>query len=408
MLLAALARWRRAAIAILAVVFAGTGAFYLLGLPGGAGIRHTLLVEPVANLAILLRWLSAPLMCAWLGHGDPLLVDWWRSPVGLANVALESAKSIGTLFGNDAVMNEGLLVGAIGGIAFVVAMVDAWHHRAALSSTRFVAIGLATFAFGVGLIVCVARLDAFGQFPGEVFADRYLPWSCLFWLGLVIYALDRMPRKAPFELFAALVTFASIVFFLPSQRSQAGWSAVVFRHVQQSASAAQLGIWDPAVLPDDRSSRKESTLRSLEMLRDRRLAMFAEPEFSLAAAQAFPSATQPDADSAGSARVTRVFNDTWGNREVAAFEGELPKFHGQHKWMLLAVVDATGRLRGLAKQSFIAAGAQSLRLTIPRMLRGFDGYVTDPRAGEQLRILVLDPDSLRIVTTVPLSMPAPP
>ncbi len=406
MLLAALARWRRVAIAILAVVFVGTGAFYLLGLPGSAGIRHTLLVEPAANLAILLRWLSAPLMCAWLGHGDPLLVDWWRSPVGLANVALDSARSIGTLFGDAAVMNESLLVGAIGGVAFVIAMVDAWRQRATLSSTRFVAIGLATFALGVGLVVCVARLDAFARFPGEVFADRYLPWSCLFWLGLVVYALDRMPRKAPFELFSVLVTLASIVFFLPSQRSQAGWSASVFRHVQESASAAQLGIWDPAALPDDRSSRSESTLRSLEMLRDRRLSMFAEPEFTLTGSEAWSSSALRGADYEGTSRVTRVFHDTLGNREIAAFEGTFPAQEGQHGWMPLVVVDASGQLRGLAKQSFISAGAHSLRLTIPRTLRGFDGYVTDPHAGEQLRILVLDPDSLRIVTTVPLSIPA--
>ena len=405
MLLAAISSWRRSALAVLALVFLGVGGLYLLGLPGGAGIRHTVLLEPVANLAILLRWLSAPWMCAWLGHGDPLLVDWWRSPVGFGNVALESAKTIGTIFGDGAAMQESLIVGAIGGMAFMIALFDAWSHRATLPSTRFVAIGLSTFAFGAGVIVCVARLDAFRQVPGEVFADRYLPWSCLFWLGLVLYALDRMPRKAPFELFAALVTLASIMLFLPSQRSQAGWSAAVFRKIQQSATAAQLGIWDPAVLPNDRSSSRDSTLRSLGMLRDNRLAMFAEPDFTLLSSVGWPPSTSSVVDSGGMARVTRVFHDTLGNRDVAAFEGTLSTLRGQRRWSLLAVIDATGRLRGLAKQSFIAYATHSLRFTVPHTLRGFDGYVTDPQAGEKLRILVLDPDSLRVVTTIPLSMP---
>lgn len=408
LLLAALARWRRGARAILAVVMAATIGVYLLGLPGSAGIRHTLLVEPQANLAILLRWLSAPLMCAWLGHGDPLLVDWWRSQGALANVALDSADSIGAIFGDGAVMKESLLVGAIGALAFAVATFDAWRFRATLSSTRFLAIGLSTFAVGAGLVVCVARLDAFRQFPGDVFADRYLPWSCLFWLGLVVYALDRLPRKAPFELVAAAVAFASIVLFLPTQRSQAGWSASVFRNIQQSASAAQLGIWDPAMLPDDRSSRRDSTLRSLGMLRDRRLAMFAEPEFTLASSAAWSRSLAPEAYAGGSAHVTRVFHDTLGDRDVAAFEGTLPKIHGQGRWMLLAVVDETGRLRGLAKQSFISYAARSLRLTIPRTLRGFDGYITSPQAGESLSILVLDPDSLQTVATIPLPIAASP
>jgi hypothetical protein len=405
MLLAGFSRWRASALAILVLVFAITSGLYVIGLPGGAGIRHTLLLEPLANLKILLQWLAAPWMCAWLGHGDPILMEWWRSPVAFGNVTLESAKALGAAFGDDAVMKESLLLGAIGSIAFMIAIVDAWIHRQALPSTRFVAIGLSTFALGAGLIVCVARLDAFRQFAGEVFADRYLPWSCLFWLGLVVYALDRMPRTARFEVLAAVVTFACFVFFLPTQRSEAGWSASVFRTNQQSASASQLGIWDPTVLPDDRSSSRDSTLRSLAMLRDKRLAMFAEPEFTLASSANLDLPAPSNAESSGMARITRVFHDTLGDRDVGAFEGSLSKIHDQPKWVLLVVTDTTGRLRGLAKQSFIAYAAHSLRLTIPRSWRGFDGYVINPKAGENLRILVLDRDSLQIVTTIPLSVP---
>jgi hypothetical protein len=71
----------------------------------------------------------------------------------------------------------------------------------------------------------------------------------------------------------------------------------------------------------------------------------------------------------------------------------------------LVVVDANRRLRGLAKQSFIGYAAHSLRLTIPRTFRGFDGYVTEPRGGETFTILVVDPDSGRVIATIPLSTP---
>lgn len=408
--LGAIARWRAGAFAALAVAFIATSSLYLLGLPGGAGIRHTLLLAPRENFAILLRWLSAPWMCAWLGHGDPLLAGWWRddpSSGSLAHIALESARSISAIFGDQAAMQEGLLIGTFGATAFVVAALDAWRHRARLSSVRFTAIGLSTFALGAAVIICVARLDAFRQFPGEVFADRYLPWSSLFWLGLALYALDSVPRKASYELGAAFAAIAAVILFLPSQSSQAGWSATVFRDVQQSAAAAQLGVWDPEVLPDDRSSHRDSTLRSLGLLRERGLAMFAEPEFKLMEAdRRFLSASPSDLS--GVAHVTRVFHDSWGNRDVAAFEGLLPKNSGQSSWMLLAVIDADGALRGLAKQSFITYAAHSLRLTIPKTLRGFGGYVTAPRPGEKLTILALDPDSLRVAATVPLLIPPSP
>ena len=405
MLLAAFSGWRRGALAAVALVFVITSGVYLIGLPGGAGIRHTLLLEPSANLTMLLRWLAAPWMCAGLGHGDPILAEWWRTPVDLGNATIESAKTIGASFGDEAVMRESLLVGAVGGIVFMMVMIDAWNRRGTLPSTRFIAIGLSTFALGAGLIVCVARLEAFRQFPGEVFADRYLPWSCLFWLGLVLYALDRMPRTAPFELTAALVTFVSFILFLPSQRTEAGWSASVFRTIQQSASASQLGIWDPAVLPDDRSSSRASTLRSLGMLRDKRLAMFAEPEFTLASSADLHLPTPANVESGGMAHITRVFHDTLGDRGVAAFEGSLPKIRMPQKWMLLAVTDVTGKLRGLAKQSFISYASHSLRFAVPLSWRGFDGYVTNPQAGERLSILVLDPGTLRIAATVPLTIP---
>jgi len=405
MLLGAIVRWRWPEWTIVSVAFLASIGVYALGLPGSAGVRHTLFVAPHENVAIVLRWLSAPWMCAWLGNGDAMLPSWGRSAVsqtGLGYAVLASARGIAAMFGEDALLRESLLVGALGVVAFFAAIVHAWRRRAALSSLRFLALGLSAFAFGAAVIVCFARLEAFRMFPGDVFADRYLPWSCLFWLGLALYALggeSRSTWKAPAAAFAA---FATAAILLTSQRSQAGWSAAVSRNIQHSAVAAQLGIWDADTLPDDRSSRRDTTIHSLDLLRERGVAEFAEPEFELVSTGWRAPPVLPAPREGGAARIDRTFRDTWGNRNVAAFEGVLPKALPRDP--LLAVVGTDGTLRGLAKRSFVTYAAHSLRFDWPK-LRGFDGYVIDPHPGETLTILALDRQSHDALAAIPLHVP---
>ncbi|HEY0180001.1 MAG TPA: hypothetical protein VGC30_10270, partial [Dokdonella sp.] len=69
----------------------------------------------------------------------------------------------------------------------------------------------------------------------------------------------------------------------------------------------------------------------------------------------------------------------------------------------IVVVDASGRLRGLAKQSFFGPAAATLRFTVP-VKRGFDGYVSDVRPGERLRVLVLGRDGA-VLARVDLEVP---
>jgi len=297
-------------------------------------------------------------------------------------------------------MRESLLLGSVGLIAFIAVVLHAWRRGTELSSVRFVALGLSAFALGVAVIICLARLQAFRTFPGEIFADRYLPWSCLFWFGIALYATAGESAAPRTSAACAAAAIAVAAIFLANQRLSAGWSATVSRHNQQSAAAAQLGIWDPQRFPDDRSAHRDDVLRSLALLRERRLSMYAEPEFELVQSnwRAPMNPATVRGQSMGTARVNRQFYDSWGNRNVASFEGTIPN---SDRTPLLVVVDGPGALRGLAKISFIGPDSHSLRFNWATK-HGFDGYVLNPHAGEELRILVLDPDTLAVLDSIPL------
>jgi hypothetical protein len=148
LLLAAVVRLGWSRIAILVTALAIAAGIYILGLPGSAGVRNTLLMEPLENVAGLLRWLSAPWMSAWLGRGDPIFAAWGEST---------SARWLASLLGSDAVMLESLVVGSIGLIAFTAAALHAWRRGSALSSVRFVAFGLSTFALGSRVNQCTCQ-----------------------------------------------------------------------------------------------------------------------------------------------------------------------------------------------------------------------------------------------------------
>ncbi|MEO7064884.1 MAG: hypothetical protein ABI082_14060 [Dokdonella sp.] len=397
-------------LAIPAALLVASLAVYLLGLPGNGGIRNTLLFDPAGNLAVLARWLSAPWMRAWLGHADPSIEPWLQSsmlsfPLGYALVS--TARWLSTPFGALAAMRESAIVGSMGVCAFIVESVHAWRHGRELTSTRVLALGLSAFAFGAAVIVCFGRLHLFEVSPDQVFADRYLPWSCLFWLGLALYTVGSEKRPTAWSTVGFVcATLLTMLILAPSHRSLAGWSATVSRHIQQSAVAAQLGVWD-AQRFEDPSASNEDVKTTLDLMRQQHLSMFAEPAYNFVEHgwQAPPVVPTPLAGAY--AHVVREFDDPEGQRRVADFEGWIPRVENLAPDPVLVVVDSSGGMRGLGKFSFFGPGKKSLRFNIPQK-RGFDGYVLDPKPEERLSVLVLDVSNTRVLATVPLHVPTDP
>lgn len=381
---------------------------YLFMLPSGGNVRASLALDLERDIVLPLQWLAAPWMRAWLGHAEPTIDGSIHQGMlaqhGIGDFLTHSANALAYGLGVYYPMGEAAAVGAIGLIAYILMMLHAFRRRGVLNRPQALAVGLSTFAAAVSLLVCLARKQAFAMFPLQVFADRYLPWSCMFWLGLAVYAIAA-PTNARWREWAvaalALVTSALLV---PSHLVMAGWSAAVHRNVQQSAVAAQLGVWDPQRFPDNADARRADVLRTLNLLRRDHLSMYAEPAYRLVERGWRAPLPLPTDLTGAHANVVREFDDTLGSHRVAAFEGVLPNIEKRPREPVLVVVDEGGQIRGLAKTSFIGWNRSNLRFDIPQK-QGFDGYVLNPEPGETLRIVVLDDSQSSVLAAIPLRIP---
>jgi len=384
---------------------------YLMGMPGDEGVRKSLDLRPLDNLVVLLRWLSAPWVHVWLGAAEPAMETWARGAEASTLIGkglIASSQAVAWALGGNWFTTSTTAIGAVGVGAWVFLLVDAWRRRQALTTIEFLGLGLSTFGLGSGATISLARLHAFDAVPMQVMADRYLPWSCLFWLGIGLHLFSlfhtRFPHRFSANVIAPAMAFAIAICLVPSHRSSIGWSAAVHRNIQQSAVAAQLGIWDVRRLPHPAEATDSNIERSLALLRDRRLAMFAEPSYAMVAeGWRAPPGTYFTPTTAR-AFVNRTFKDKAGIRDIAAIEGWVSRIEDRPRDAALAIVDATGKLRGLAIFSFLGVGKAAPRFNLPAK-RGFDGYVIEPRPGESLRILVVDPENRQILAEIPLEIP---
>jgi hypothetical protein len=384
-----LARMPARSLAVPALLLALSLAVYVGGLPGHEGVRHSLIAHPLDSLGIVLRWLATPWMQAWLGLAPPPLIEWMpdavrRQPFG--RLIVESAGALAGPWGTRWTMDASLVVGAIGATAFVTAVLHSRRDGASLSPLQLLGVVLATMGATIGALLSVTRLSLFREIPLQVFADRYLPWSCLFWLGLALYGAGR-PKHAHPRRVVALAILAAVVLY-PSHRVYAGWSEVVHRNIGQSAIAAQLGVWDPERFPDGPDASRDDVLATLAILRERRLSMFAEPGAALVREGFRAPATLPPALPGAHARVVRSFADTAGDGTVSALEGALPEDARPATDTLLVVTGRDGAFRGLARPSFVAHSKRTpLRIDWSRR-NGFDGYARgDPCAPMTLIVL---------------------
>jgi len=407
--LAALHRPNLRHLALFAGLAATTLWIYLFVLPGDSTVRSALAFDPLTSASTLMRWLSSPWMRSFLGTATPPLdgslsamLD--RSLLGRA--LLGTANTTASIFGDDWATREGIAIGAIGLCGYAFIAFDAWRHRATLGRARGFAFGFATFALAAAVIVCLGRLTYFARQPDQILADRYSPWTCVFWLSLALYAMTG-PRSglARQRVLAAVATAAVALAFAPSQSMYAGWCAAAYRFVQQSAVAVQLGILDPDRNADVGSATLADTLATVKSFRAHHIAMFAEPAYALIDSGWRAPAARPAELAGAYVHVTREFDDLSASRHVAAIEGWLPSHvAGLPRDPILAVVDTQGSIRGLAKISFDHSGKSSLRYRVIRK-RGFDGYVLDPEPGEVLTLLVMRKRDRGLLASIPVPIP---
>lgn len=265
-LLHAGAPWR-AHVALAAALGATLLVYFLL--PGGEAVGGVLSFSPLRNARVAFQWLANPAVLPLLPFADPNLATW--APIG-EDLARASATAYRARFGNPwtAVFPQ-VLVGAAGVALLVWRSGMLLRDRALPTRTELAGIVLGWFGVGVAAVVSLSRLEYFEQYPDQVYANRYLPWGCLFWLGVLLAHL-RLVRRAP--AISATSGLVAAAWLLGMNPVWASWSKDVQTHLRREALAMNLDRWAPV----GRSETQPAEVHAaIEALRKARVAQFAWP-----------------------------------------------------------------------------------------------------------------------------------
>jgi hypothetical protein len=203
-------------------------------LPGGEGVRNVLTVRPLDNVSVALRWLGAPALHLLQPLLDPNASHWFAGKIA-DPVAGAIARHAGPVHGPIYLARWPMLVGAAGAAYVGWRSLRTWRQARAATRLELLGMLFAWFGLGAAAIVSLTRLGYFDGRPEQLYAGRYLPWSCLFWAGVALLrAGNPAPIGVPFRL-AALVV---LVLALALNPLHTRWS----RNVQQGAHALNVAL----------------------------------------------------------------------------------------------------------------------------------------------------------------------
>ncbi|WP_421681089.1 hypothetical protein [Stenotrophomonas bentonitica] len=241
---------------------------------GRTGMPSQMALAPLAQLDVLLRWLASPFIyLAWPAL-DPAAAQ--QLPFAPVRNAVHSvASGYQSLFGP--VMTSRwphLLVGAIG-LGGVLGMTRcSWQRGRSAGAGESVALAMAWFGLAVGGLVALSRWTYFADYPTQLAAPRYVPWSWLFWCGLLLWATVRVGLRRPRPVVWGALLLALVA--VPSTAWMAYLGASMQRVANMTATAAAAGVVDPDQTHGE--SVPGEVQAALPSLRAHGSAMFAWPE----------------------------------------------------------------------------------------------------------------------------------
>jgi hypothetical protein len=333
---ALLMRQRIVVLAAIVLVVAATFGVYALGLPGAEGVRNSSNgFSPAAAIYYFIARLSAPAYEA------------------LAHARLQEPNRI--------------LLSLPWGMAVLlpfVSIVRRWHRRDAFTRFELAAASLLVFGAAANLLIAINRCSYFGQHPGQIFADRYLFWSCVAWLGAGLYALAMLEgARERVRLAAGAACVVVGCAFLASAVWYAAWSSEVYRRVERAAAGLEIGVRDEERMAAI-SDGVESTYRSVAAMRRAGTGGFGREE-------------GPRIGSVVRIRSGAVPAIVMRSGETTGMVmGELPKAAARPvRDAALWLADEDGRLVGRVVMTSDSRGGRNfLRIGVPTLDR-FEGYV---------------------------------
>ncbi len=256
-------------------VIGGGFALTLLLMTGGSDPRAPGVqdVELFALLDNIVRWLVAPLIYTVL----PLIDERIAMQLPISSVrsfAVATSNFYASVFGPALTSAWPHRLVGLTGLGSLVTITFVLWRRRTVSMAQVTAISIAWFALAVGGLVAIVRASYFVSFPEQLMATRYVPWSVLFWGGVLLWFFLHYGRLHPRR--TALAGLALALCLAPSTV----WMALLAQRMQhvaeQTATAAASGVIDSEA--DHGESVPSEIADALPVLRKEKTSIFAWAE----------------------------------------------------------------------------------------------------------------------------------
>lgn len=385
--------WRAALVPML--VCAGCAVLYLFVLPGDEAVRDSLVISLRDTPLLAARWIASPWINGWLGYADPPLNASFADVMAgrYRGVLADTANAVQAMAGLQATDGLAAMIGMGGYAVLAGTLLCGLRDRQALSRLDTLALVLMLFGAATALLIALARHDYFQDHPEQVFADRYLIWPCLFWLG-VAFALLGMTGRIGQRVKSVMIALAVCVPVVayPTHELWAGWSEAVHRSNQASAAAVRSDVFDADVLMrNDTSVTLEAKLHALALFRERGLAMFATPGAQWLGERLLVTPERDRTIRIGMRSRRAVDDLRAGASQGGRIDGLVREGAGRiPDDSVLVVLDAEGRVVGFAEFTFRLPEGRWRRL---HRKPGFDAFVRDYDATADYQLVAVAPDA---------------
>lgn len=244
-----------------------------LGL-GETRMQSPLMLAPLVQFDLVMRWLASPFIYIAWPFLEPATAQ--QLPFApLRSVAQASAGYYESIFGQVMTARwPHFLLGVSGLVALWVMTWRSWVRGANAANAELMALAMAWFGLAVGGLIALSRLSYFVDFPGQLAAPRYLPWSWMFWSGLMLWLVICAGVRRPVR--SAVVTLLMCALLMPSTL----WMGYLAKRTQAlatlSATAIAAGVIDPDQLQGENVLSEIQA--ALPSIRTANVSMFAWPE----------------------------------------------------------------------------------------------------------------------------------
>ncbi|MBL8522233.1 MAG: hypothetical protein JNN20_00955 [Betaproteobacteria bacterium] len=182
---------------------------------------------------------------------------------------------------DDSRIGLSALAGLIATLGILAEPLSRWLRRERFDKLEHIGIGMMIFGLVTNTLIAIQRGGYFLDAPEQLFADRYIFWSCVFWVGVLIYCCVRLSRlDAPASWVVAILLIVCGTPAIARADYLHAWSAAVYRGVEQAALSLKLNIKDDARVEPMSDLIPGTAYVAAKVMREKGVSLFSNPNWS--------------------------------------------------------------------------------------------------------------------------------